>query len=123
MSEGALSEAAMRASLIDIRLPPEAAGGVWADLAIAIGLAGFLAVVVAALARLASQKRPAPTALNVQERLADIALLPAAERRVALLHLLREQAPERYADLAPGLYRPDGGPALDDLTAEVARLA
>lgn len=123
MSDGALSEAAMRASLIDIRLPAEAAGGIWADLAIAIGLAGLLAVVVAALFRLAGQRRPAPTAPNVQERLADIAVLPAPERRVALLHLLREQAPERYADLSPGLYRPGGGPGLDELTAEVARLA
>lgn len=113
----------MRASLIDIRLPADAAGGVWAELAVAFGLAAFLAAGVAAVLRLVGQKRATVTAPTVQEKLAEIALLPAPERRVALLHLLRHEAPERYAQLAPALYRPEGGPDLHDLTAEVARFA
>ena len=123
MSEGALSEAAMRASLVDITLPAEAAGGPWADAAAAVGLAGLMAVGVAALLRLMAEKRRAARVPTMQERLAQIALLPASERRVALLHLLRDKAPERYAALTPSLYRPNSGPDLHQLTAEVARLA
>lgn len=123
MSEGALSEATLRASLIDIRLPVDAPGGVWAELAVVIGLAALLAVGVASLVRLAGQRRVPETVPTLHDRLDEIALLPVAERRVALLHLLREKAPERYAELTPTLYRPGGGPELHELTAEVARLA
>lgn len=118
-----MSEAALRASLIDIRLPSDAAGGVWAELIVAIGAASLLAVGIAALVRLLGQKRAVSHAPTMSDRLAEIAALPPTDRRVALLHLLREVAPERYAELAPALYRPESAPDLDHLTAEVARLA
>lgn len=119
MKEQALSESAMRASLQDIRLPSEAAGGLVADLAVAVGMGGLLALVALALIGLFSRRRVAQPSLTLAERLAEARSLPEAERRVACLHLLREAAPETFAELAPMLYRPDGQA---DPEAEVSRL-
>lgn len=122
MTDRALSEAAMLQSLRDIRLPTEAAGGMAADLAATIGLAGCVALVLAvALRGLSLQRRSAvPETLAMQR--ASLAALPEAERRVAFLHLLRAQAPERFEALRGALYRAEGGVDIETLEAEVNRL-
>ncbi|WP_299961205.1 hypothetical protein [uncultured Roseobacter sp.] len=116
MTDRALSEEAMLASLHDIHLPAEAAGGFAADIAVVIGLASFAALLLVGVFRLVSLKaRVAP----VESPLAGLQDLPEADRRVALLHVLREAAPERYAAIRGAIYEPGGGVDLATLEAEV----
>ena len=122
MTDRALSENAMLASLHDIRLPTEAAGGLVADVAMTIGLAGVAALLVAAGLRLVSQRIGANGPPSLQDRLAGIQHLPEEHRRLALLHLLRQRAPERYAQIAQELYRPKAGVTAQAVQAELDRL-
>lgn len=122
MSEGAMSESAMLTSLRDIHLPHEAAGGVVADLSAVVALAGLVALLIVALLRAVSLRRPHRRARDVRARVAAMAAMPEATRRTALLHLLKEAQPERYAQLREGLYRGEGGVLTAELEAEVARL-
>ena len=122
MSDTALSESAMLASLRDMRLPADAAGGMVADIAATLGLAGCAALVLAGLLRLFSLAKHRSGAQSPADRRADWADLPDDDRRLALLHLLRDQAPERYRAIRDGLYRPGGGVDLATLQAEVDAL-
>lgn len=116
MTDRALSEEAMLASLHDIHLPAVAAGSAVADIAIVIGLASLATLVIVGLFRLLSLRvRVAPPV----HPLADLQNMPEAERRVALLHLLREVAPERYATIRGAIYAPGGGVDLATLESEV----
>ncbi|WP_187429501.1 hypothetical protein ROLI_042100 [Roseobacter fucihabitans] len=121
MSDRAMSEEAMLASLRDMRLPSEAAGGMIADLAVTFGVAGLLAVLIAAGLRLLSQRRVSAPVASLKTRIAECAELPAPERRVALLYLLRAQDPIRYAELRGEIYHPGGGVDLATLEGEVKR--
>ncbi|MEX0367235.1 MAG: hypothetical protein AB3N22_14260 [Ruegeria sp.] len=121
MTDTPLSEATMLASLRDIQLPAEAAGGLGAELAVAMGGAGLCALGVVALLRLLSRRRVLQTK-TLGDALAALSDASDPERRVALLHLLRAHAPARYAALKADLYRPEGGPDIAALEAEVARL-
>lgn len=123
MTDRALSEEAMRASLRDITLPPDAAGGWLSDLAMTIGLAGLAALLLALGLRLISQRSKSPRPQTVADRLAAVRELPPEDRRIALLHLLRTVAPDRYANVAQDLYRPGSTLDPDLLEAEVARFA
>ncbi len=120
MNETGLSETAMLASLRDIRLPAEAAGGPVADIAVAVGLAVMAALVVVALLRLLSTGRDA-AAEHPHGGMTAGSDWSDARRRVALLHLLRVRDPERYSAIAGDLYRRGGGPDLKVLEAEVER--
>lgn len=120
MSEGALSREAMLASLRDIRLPEAAAGGWPSDLAVAVGLASAAALIVALAARLISQQRLKPSIPTPREELDHALGLPEADRRIALLQILRDRAPERYRALTRDLYSPDGAPDTRALEAEAA---
>lgn len=120
MSDKALSETAMLASLQDIRLPAEAAGGLWADVALSVGLAGVAALALAGLVRLFSLRRTNPRPMTLQERLGAIDQLPESDRRVALLHLLKQVSPDSYDEIRATLYRPAGGADLKKLRNEVA---
>lgn len=123
MSERALSETAMLSSLRDIDMPAVAAGGMAADIAVTVGLAALAALGVSAVLRLLSLHRAAPPGNGLRERLDALAAAPEDERRIALLHLLREHAPERYAEIRGTLYARNGGIDTATLEAEVARLA
>lgn len=115
----AISEATLQATLRDIRLPSEAAGGGLADVAAALALAALLALILSGAWRLAGRARSrAPKGLK-----AALADLPRDEgaRRTALLHLLKAHAPERFAALRGGLYTPGGGPDAATLEAELRR--
>lgn len=120
MTDRALSEAAMRASLHDIDLPARAAGGFAADLALAIGLGGLGALLLVVLFRLVSLRARPPAPADPVAAVYD---LPDPARRVALLHLLRARAPERYAEIRGAIYSPGGGIDLATLEAEVRRRA
>lgn len=122
MTDRALSEASMLASLRDIHLPAEAAGGLGADIAMTIGLAGLLALVVAGGLRLLSLRRRPGARPGLHDHLALARALPEAERRVMLLHLLRDRAPDRYAALARDLYRPGAALPVAQLETELERL-
>ncbi|MGK7755767.1 MULTISPECIES: hypothetical protein [unclassified Roseovarius] len=116
MSREPLSEAAMRESLLDIRLPPGGALDAVADVLVSAGLAGCVALAVVGLMRLAFMRRRGAVTPGVEARIAALAELPEDARRVGLLHLLKEVAPERYDALRPNLYRRD---AEIDVEAEV----
>lgn len=122
MSDRAISEEAMLASLQDIRLPDTAAGGALAEVAAVLGLAALAGLALAALLTLLSRRRAVPRATG-SEDMDRLAALPVPERRTALLHLLRARAPERYESLRGDLYAPGGGPDVEVLEAEVRRLA
>ncbi len=120
MTGRALTEEAMLAGLRDIHLPAEAAGGALSDMAAAIALAGFAAMLVAGTVRWLSQRREEEPGLT--DFLDEISNASPSEQRVALLHRLKGQAPDKFAALSAGLYRP--GPAIDieRLKAEVRAL-
>lgn len=122
MSDRAMTKEAMLTSLRDIRLPADAPGGFVADLAVAIGLACAVALMIAALLRVLSLRARPLQGQTLQDRLAALAGRPEVERRVALLHLLRQYKPDRFADIRGALYRPDSGVDLSALEAEVARI-
>ncbi|MEM8729771.1 MAG: hypothetical protein AAGF79_07615 [Pseudomonadota bacterium] len=121
MSDGAISKGALLESLHDIRLPAAAPGGALADLAIALGLAGLGALLVLALVNLVFRLRPRFGVQSLRARRDTAMALPEDARRLALLRLLREQAPEQYAKLSVSLYQPDGVP-LALIEAEADRL-
>ncbi|MDD9727950.1 hypothetical protein PVV74_21095 [Roseovarius sp. SK2] len=116
MSGAPLSEAAMRDSLLDIRLPPGGAVEAVADVLVSAGLAGCAALLVIGGLRLAFTRRRSGATPGVEARIAALAELPEDARRVGLLHLLKEVAPERYDALRPTLYRRE---AEIDVEAEV----
>lgn len=119
MSDTALSEEAMLASLRGLRLPSEAVGGLVADVAVAVGLAALVALFAVALVRVASVRRlPAD---DLGKQIEALEGMPEARERVALLHLLKGVAPERFEALQGALYQPDGVVDLAQLRAEVAR--
>lgn len=120
MTDRALSQEAMLASLRDIRLPDTGAGGWPSDFAVAVGLAGAAALLVGLAVRLISQRRRVHMPPTPRQQL-DAALdLPEADRRTALFQILRTQAPERYLALTRDLYSPHGAPDTRILEAEVA---
>lgn len=117
----AMSQDAMLASLRDIHLPAHAPGGLLAEILMAAGLAGCAALALVMLVRLFSFREKTAGPPTIADQLASAQRLPEADRRVALLHLLRAHAPERFAQVRAGLYRP-GADNLAQLEAEVAHL-
>lgn len=117
MSGEAISEEVLQASLRDIRLPAEAPGGFAAELAAALALAILAALLVGGLLRLVSRRRPRLGA-NLAGDIARTEALDDRQKRLALLHLLKTHAPERYATLTASLYRP--GNTLDIATLKAA---
>ncbi len=114
MAERALTEEAMLAGLHDIRLPSDAPGGLLADALAAGGLGLLLAMAVAGLVVFLTQLRPEETAeTDSNARKSE----PDGEdaRRLWLLRHLKETHPERFADLAPDLYRRGGLPEIETL--------
>lgn len=120
MNETALSEATMLASLRDIHLPAEAAGGVFAEYAAVFGVAALASVGCVAILRFLSIQTNAIKSMDPTDELTDQPGWSADRRKVALLHKLRAQNPTRYAELRGELYQPDGGPDLKTLQDEVA---
>jgi hypothetical protein len=116
------SEETMLASLRDIRLPGDAAGGHLAELLVSVGLASLGALICVLVLRMVFSPRPHRTRTrSLSQEVDDLRALPEKARRVALLHILKRHAPERFQALSKDLYAPD---ELDlaRLEAEVARL-
>ncbi len=123
MTERALSEEAMLAGLRDIHLPAEAAGGPLADIAAAVALAGVAALLLSGVLRLLSHRRVREPPPDLRTELAELGSLPEEARRVALLHLLKSRAPDRFAALRGQLYRPESRLTVAALEGEVRKLA
>jgi hypothetical protein len=117
MDPVAPESAALLAGLHDIRLPLEAAGGVFAELTAAAGLGLLLALLLAPLVRAATRPRAPPTAVGIAGRLAALDRLEGEERREALLRLVAELKPEVLRAMQPAIYRPGGLPTADNLEA------
>ena len=117
--EQGFSRETMLAALRDIRLPGDAAGGWLAEMLVSIGLAALAALICLALLRLVFRHKTTPKALTLAETIQQVETLPEQAQRVALLHLLKQHAPERFAALSQRLYAPH---ALDlaTLKAELA---
>lgn len=120
MSEKALSEATMLASLRDIHLPAEAAGGALAEYAVVLGIAALASVGCVAVLRFLSVRVTENRSKIPADHFADHPGWSVDRRKVALLHRLRAQNPTRYAELRGDLYQPGGGPDLETLKDEVA---
>lgn len=119
--EQSFSKETMLASLRDIRLPSEAAGGVLADWLVSIGLAALAALLCVLILRAVLAPTQRAKTVSLAEQLADIETLPEGAQRVALLRLLKGEAPDRYQLVSKDLYAP-GQLDLAQLRAEVARL-
>jgi len=119
--EQSFSKDTMLASLRDIRLPDTAAGGALADVMVSIGLAALAAMLCIAILRLFFRPRCNASGVTLERRVHDAFALSEADRRVALLHILKQYAPERYKALSGGLYAP-GQLDMAQLEAEIARL-
>lgn len=118
----AISEATLLAGLYDIRMPAAAAGGLTANIAVAVGLGLICAVAVSTVLVIFRRPndRPAPP-VDFADRIDRLRLLPDHERQVALLHLMRSAAPEAMPADPEALYRPGGLPAVTALEAELLR--
>jgi len=119
--EQSFSKDTMLVSLRGIRLPDTAAGGALADIMVSIGLAALAAMLCVAMLRMFFRPRRKATAVTLAQRVQDAMALPDADRRVAMLHILKHHAPERYTDVSGTLYAP-GQLDLARLEAEVTRL-
>ncbi|MCR9147841.1 MAG: hypothetical protein NXH74_11660 [Rhodobacteraceae bacterium] len=117
MSDRAISKEALLSGLRDIRLPEPGPMDMLANVTATIALASGAALLIVFVWRLLSSPRLPDTPPSTR----DLDHLPDAERRVALLHMLKARAPDRYAALRSRLYRPDGDLDLATLEAEVAR--
>ena len=117
--EQGFSRETMLAALRDIRLPSDAPGGWPAEMLVSIGLAAMAALICLALLRLVFRHQAKPQALTLAETVEQVETLPEAAQRVALLHLLKQHAPDRFAALSQQLYAP-GALDLETLKAELA---
>ena len=117
----ALTEEAVLTGLQDIRLPAEAAGGTLAELLAVVGIGLSLALLLGLASRVVTRPSAAkPCAPSMAARLAALSDLPEGERRLALLHLLKETRPDRFQALAEGIYRMGGLPDATVLETELA---
>lgn len=123
MAERALTAQAVKDGLQDIRLPPDAPGGMAAELLVAVALGLLLAVLLGQALRLVTVVRPAARPPRLGQRIAALAPLPDEDRRLALLHLLKETDPAALARLSAALYRPGGLPPAAEIEAELSRHA
>ena len=105
----ALSEAALLEALPEARLPPDAAGGLAADLLLGLAIGLFLAAVIGAALRLARR-------LPVQ---CDPEPAGPEDRQLYLLHRLKATDPARFSKISADLYRPGGMPDEADLRASL----
>ncbi len=119
--EQSFSQQALLDALRDIRLPEAGAGGLAGELLVCAGLAALAAALVTGLINLIFRRQKRTRPLTLSARLAALDTLPDPQRRVALLYVLRDHAPDRYDALSDALYAPQ---ALDvaHLEAEVQRL-
>lgn len=117
MSGAALSKEAMLISLRDIHLPVDAPGGLIAELAASTAIATGAAIVVVLVLRLFSLRVSHPAKVETDE--SGPHNWSDERMRIALLHQLRKQNPQRYAALSADLYKPGPAPELHALKAEV----
>lgn len=121
MADRALTEAALRQGLADIRLPGTAPGGALAEglAAFALGLA--VAVILGLCVRLVTRRRQrAPT---LDQRMTALREQPDDARRLGLLHLLAKERPEVLAGWSDRLYRPDQAPGIPEIEAALGGAA
>ncbi|SMX44923.1 hypothetical protein [Actibacterium lipolyticum] len=121
MAERAFTLEDLVAGLQDIRLPTDAAGGQVAEFAAAMGLGLFLAFMVALLLPLIMKRSTQTRPETLAERIDALRTLPPEQRALALLHLLKERAPDAVARMGSGLYAPGGLPDPTALEAELLR--
>ena len=110
MAEQGISHDALLAGLHDIRLPEHAAGGVLAEVMVALALGLAAALLVSLIAPLFAQRKVVAVAPALDERVAVLRDLPEEARALALLHLLREVTPEVRQQERRALYTPGGMP-------------
>lgn len=119
MADRALTQEAVHSGLRDIRLPADAAGGLVADLLVALAIGLLLAVLFSWLARIVTLSRPKVLQPSLKRDVQALATLPDADQQIALLHLLKSRAPDRYRAMVDSLYRPGGLPDLATLRTAV----
>lgn len=111
MAERALTEEAMLAGLHDIRLPADAPGGVVAEILAAGGL-GILAALVLAAAVVALTRLKPVNSARTDTNPVDTESGDDNARRLRLLHQLKTERPEAFAQLSSDLYRKGGLPEI-----------
>lgn len=115
MADPLISHETMLASLHDIRLPTEAAGGLLAEIAVAIALGLLCAAALGFVMPAFAQRRRPEVEPSLDERVADLRHLPDEARAMALLHLMRDAAPETLPKDCTTLYAVDGFPTAAEL--------
>lgn len=118
MADRALTEEAVLAGLQDIRLPPDAAGGLAAELLAAIGFGLIVAAVLGLFIPLITRSRRPEWTRTAGAR----AQLTEDARQLELLRLLKRKRPETFAALAARIYAPNGLPDIETLETEVGRV-
>lgn len=101
------------AGLFGLRLPPDAAAQLPADLLAAMGLGLVLALVLAPLFGLLTRRTPKPQRL--EDQIAALARLPEEMRAPALLRLLQDRAPDAVAAFGDRLYLPGQSPDSNEI--------
>ena len=115
MADPLISHETILASLHDIRLPTEAAGGLLAEVAVAIGLGFLCAGVLGFVIPVFAGRRRPEVGRTLVERVADLRHLPDEARAMALLHLMRSATPETMPKDRTTLYAADGFPTAAEL--------
>lgn len=104
------------------RLPETAAGGIWADMLVAVGIGLLCAVAVSSLLPLITSERRQKPTVTLRVEIARLESLPDAARKIGLLHLLRERDPRSFHALRSRLYGRGKFPACAELEESLRQL-
>lgn len=121
MAERRLTTDELLSGLQGIRLPPDAPGGLVAEIAAAVGVGLLIALGVSTLLPLITRRTSRKSAPSLHDRIEDTRSLPADDRVVALLHLMKEQKPAFLKTLKNRIYAPGELPDPQMLESELKR--
>ncbi|PUB19427.1 hypothetical protein [Yoonia sediminilitoris] len=111
MADHSITRDTMLQSLHDIRLPADAPGGLWAELAAAAGLGLALALVFSFLIPLFTRPRAqSDAAPDLAADIAALHALPQDAYQLELLRLVRAHAPALLGPDPQKIYAPEGFP-------------
>lgn len=105
------------ARLHDIDIPALSLNDLTALVLLALGLGGIAALCI----RVIATQFANPALPSLPHAKHNVAQMRPQDERLALLHQLRDQNPERFSSLASQLYTPSQEPKLATLRAEVSR--
>lgn len=121
MDERSLTLEDLRAGLQDIRLPPDAPGGLAAELVVAGGTGLLLALLLSGLLPLMTRRVERKKPHSLKDQIKALTDLPEETRRIELLRLLKSIRPGAPLLSRHDLYATDGLPTIEELETELNR--